>query len=64
MAPGWGGACYGQGNMANALYALRAARYYLEVAEHNKGGWRSAAIESTQEAIDETENGCAFADRF
>jgi hypothetical protein len=60
VAPG--GVCGDQPNMANALSALRSARAYLEHAEHDKGGWRVRAIESTESAIRETERGCAFAD--
>jgi hypothetical protein len=56
------GACANQPNMANALSALRSARAYLDHAEHDKGGWRVRAIESTEAAIHETERGCAFAD--
>lgn len=56
------GVCHDQPNMANALSSLRAARASLDRAEHNKGGWRVAAIEKTNEAIVEAERGCAFAD--
>ena len=56
------GACHDQPNMAAAGKALRAARASLEKAEHNKGGWRAAAIEATNKAIAETDRGCAFAD--
>ena len=56
------GVCHDQPNMAAALSALRAARASLDRAEHNKGGWRAAAIEKTNSAIAETERGCAFAD--
>lgn len=56
------GVCHDQPNMANALSSLRAARESLAKAEHNKGGWRVAAIEKTNAAITETERGCAFAD--
>jgi hypothetical protein len=56
------GVCHDQPNMVAALTALRAARASLEKAEHNKGGWRAAAIEKTTAAIAETERGCAFAD--
>jgi hypothetical protein len=31
-------------------------------AEHNKGGWRAAAIVATENAITETKKGIAFAD--
>jgi hypothetical protein len=49
--------------MAAALGSLKAARASLEKAEHNKGGWRAAAIEKTDKAIVETDRGCAFADK-
>ena len=53
--------CYNHPHMANALSSLRAARAALDQAEHNKGGWRAAAIEHANRAIHETERGCAFA---
>jgi hypothetical protein len=46
-----------QFHMRKALEHLRAARAELQAAEHNKGGWRVRAIESTDRAIHETENG-------
>jgi hypothetical protein len=55
------GVCHDQPNMAAALGSLRAARASLDRAEHNKGGWRVAAIEKTNAAIAETERGCAVA---
>ena len=45
--------------MRRALEHLRAARAELQAAEHNKGGWRLRAIENTDRAIRETENGVA-----
>jgi len=57
------GACHDQPNMANAVRDLRAARGWLDKAEHNKGGWRVAAIEATDKAIKEADRGCAFADK-
>jgi len=54
--------CHNQPNMANALRGLRASRASLEKAEHNKGGWRVRAIQAADNAIKETENGCAYAD--
>ena len=56
------GVCHDQPNMAAAVAALRSARAYLQKAEHNKGGWRAAAIEATNKAIVEADRGCAFAD--
>lgn len=55
-------ACNDQPNMMRALELLRRAGVSLERAEHNKGGWRVRAIESTHAAIRETEAGCAYAD--
>ena len=48
-----------QPHMRRALEHLRAARAELQSAEHNKGGWRLRAIENTDRAIRETENGMA-----
>jgi hypothetical protein len=48
-----------QPNMRRALEHLRAARGELEIAEHDKGGWRIRAIENTNRAIAETERGVA-----
>jgi hypothetical protein len=56
------GVCHDQPNMAAALSELRNARASLDRAEHNKGGWREGAITATNNAIRETERGCAFAD--
>ncbi len=57
-----GGVCHDQPNMAAALTGLRAARASLEKAEHNKGGWRVEALKHVDNAIKETDRGCAFAD--
>jgi hypothetical protein len=57
-----GGVCHDQPNMAGAAASLKEARAYLDKAEHNKGGWRVAAIEATNKAIAETDRGCAFSD--
>ena len=57
------GPCFNQPNMAAALSSLKAARASLEKAEHNKGGWRVAAIQETDKAIAETDRGCAIANR-
>jgi hypothetical protein len=56
-----GGACNDQKNMYNALTSLKAAKGWLDAAEHDKGGWRAAAIEKTNAAIAQTEKGCAYA---
>ena len=52
----------GQPNMSASLAKLREARSSLDKAEHDKGGWRVAAIQATNTAIKETERGMAFAD--
>jgi len=54
------GVCHDQPNMAAALGQLRGARASLAKAEHDKGGWRVAAIANTDKAIADTERGCAF----
>jgi hypothetical protein len=54
--------CKNQPNMQSALDHLRQARASLDKAEHNKGGWRDAAIQATDNALRETNRGCAFAD--
>jgi hypothetical protein len=51
-----------QPNMEAALSHLKEARTFLDKAEHNKGGWRAKAIESTDVAIRETARGVGFAD--
>ena len=56
------GVCHDQANMAAANQSLHAAKASLDKAEHNKGGWRVAAIEAVNKAIVETDRGCAFAD--
>jgi hypothetical protein len=61
-APAYFGVCNDQPNMAAADAQLKAARASLDRAEHNKGGWRVAAIEATNKAIAETDRGCAFVD--
>jgi hypothetical protein len=48
--------------MAAAAGSLRNARGYLDRAEHDKGGWRVAAIRATDDALRETVRGCEFAD--
>jgi hypothetical protein len=61
--PAVAGPCHDQPNMAAALEALRNARAALDRAEHNKGGWRVAAVEATEKAIKETQRGCEAADK-
>jgi hypothetical protein len=50
-----------QPNMQAALGSLESALGYLNRAEHNKGGWRVAAINSTREAIAQTQAGINYA---
>jgi hypothetical protein len=56
------GNCHNQANMLAAAKGLYAVRDSLGKAEHNKGGWRDAAMTGVTKAISETEKGCAFAD--
>ena len=49
--------------MRRALEHLRAARAELPAAEHDKGGWRVRAIQNTDRAIAETQNGMAVGAR-
>lgn len=55
-------ACRNQPHMQAAMDHLRQARGELDRAEHNKGGWRDRAIQATDNALRETNSGCAFAD--
>lgn len=41
--------------MRAALEGLRSARVHLLNSEHNHGGWRERALESTDRAIHETD---------
>jgi hypothetical protein len=50
-----------QPHMRAALGHLRAARAELQSAEHNKGGWRSRALDHVNRAIADTEKGVASA---
>jgi len=50
-----------QPHMERALENLRAARAELQIAEHDKGGWRVRALENVNRAIADTERGMAFA---
>jgi hypothetical protein len=56
------GNCHNQPNMLAAARSLYSARDSLVRAEHDKGGWRGRAQAAAQNAIHETENGCAYAD--
>jgi len=53
--------CAGQPHMQAALDHLKAARAELQAAEPNKGGHREKAIELTEGAIVQTEEGIKFA---
>lgn len=55
------GPCFDQPNMAAAKTNLENALTYLNRAEHNKGGWRDAAVQSTQTAIARTNEACRVA---
>jgi hypothetical protein len=61
-APPGPAACNNQPNMAAAVGALERARAWLERAEHNKGGWREAAVTASSNALTETIRGCQYAD--
>lgn len=52
-----------QPHMRSALRSLEAALVELKTAEHDKGGWRAAAVRSTEAAIVETRKGIAFDNR-
>jgi hypothetical protein len=51
-----------QPNMEAAARTLRAARAYLDKAEHDKGGHRERAKQLTDQAIAEVDKGVAYAD--
>ena len=60
MQSSWAaGVCFDQPNMIAARDHLLAARNSLERAEHNKGGWREAAVRATNTALEEVNRGCA-----
>jgi hypothetical protein len=61
MQTAWAGACFDQPNMIAAKSSLESAKASLEKAEHNKGGWRDAALSAVKTAIAETTKGCAVA---
>ena len=50
-----------QPHMQSALGHLKAARHELEIATPNKGGHRERALELTDKAIVQVEEGIAFA---
>lgn len=49
-----------QPHMRSALSNLESALAELKTAEHDKGGWRAAAVKSTEAAIADTKRGIAF----
>jgi hypothetical protein len=55
------GPCFDQPNMAAAKGHLEQAVDSLGRAEHNKGGWRDAAIQSANAALAKTNEGCRVA---
>jgi len=50
-----------QPHMQNALVALQNARTELAAAEPNKGGHRERALDLVDKAIDQVQQGIAFA---
>lgn len=52
-----------QPHMEAALAALRTARDELNLAAEDKGGHRAAALKLTNDAIKQTEDGVAFANK-
>ena len=52
-----------QPHMRAALNDLQAALSQLQVAEHNKGGWRDRAISKVQSAITDTRWGITAGNR-
>jgi hypothetical protein len=49
----------GQPHMESALALLQQAKGELQNAEHDKGGWRAAAVGGVTTAINETKRGIA-----
>jgi hypothetical protein len=49
-----------QPHMRSALGSLESALGELKSAEHDKGGWRAAAVRATETAIKETHRGIEF----
>lgn len=48
-------------HMDDAIVRLREARYQLDLAEHDKGGYRDKAIASIDQAIKDTQDGIDYA---
>jgi hypothetical protein len=59
--PSLTGPCHDQPHMASALSQLEGAKGALGGAEHNKGGWRDAAMQAVSTAISQTQTGCNYA---
>ena len=53
---------YSLRRIASVEDVVAAVRDELEHAEHNKGGWREAAIQAARNALHETDRGCEFDD--
>lgn len=49
-----------QPHMQKALEHLRAARAQLQMAEHDKGGWRTRAVRNVDQAIADTQKGMSW----
>jgi hypothetical protein len=48
-----------QPHMQNALAGLQTAQAELQIAEHNKGGWRAKALQDLQPVLADINNGIA-----
>lgn len=57
-----GDVCKGQPHMREARLRLREAKNQLDQADHNKKGWRVAALDATVAAIKAADEGCEEAD--
>ena len=57
-----GDVCKGQPHMRDARLRLREAKSQLDEADHNKKGWRVAALDMTVQAIKAVDEGCEEAD--
>jgi len=53
----------GQGNMKQALKALKKAENKLSKAKRNKGGHRAKALRLVRDAISEVKSGMKFAQK-
>jgi hypothetical protein len=52
-----------QTHMEKALTALKAAKAALEAAKHDHGGHRTSALKATETAINEVQEGIAWAEK-